>query len=305
MNRTNETGGWREGLSAVRVAAIAMLLVGTALTASPARAQNPSGHSPADDRPNTHNMLVVGERTVFLSHLPMFDELNREKTAYTSPHRFQVILEATFSDHGKSVQNLYTDDRKAHPGIKMYTLSPEPMVLGKLFTPDPQHPSVTSFRATVFRGHLERGGQPIRGLKNIDVNVKRVILAQEFDPAETKTDQLEYLLFGKGKEVFLAHRISNPPDFDQVLAIKIGDPPLTEDQLSRGLTVTINDRKNASSQRITQGQKVTGKAHAVGAHEFLNLQIQAVTELYFEEGELAVAPDHGSDTGRKESGLLS
>ena len=25
-----------------------------------------------DDAPNQHNMLVVGERTVFLSHLPMF-----------------------------------------------------------------------------------------------------------------------------------------------------------------------------------------------------------------------------------------
>ena len=300
---TNETGVGRKGLSAVRVAAIAMLLVGTALATSSARAQKPSSHSPADDRPNTHNMLVVGERTVFLSHLPMFDDLNREKTAYTSPHRFQVILEASFSDHGKSVQNLYTNDRKAHPGIKMYTLNPEPMVLGKLFTPDPQHPSVSSFKATVFRGHLERGGQPIRGLKNIDVNVKRVILAREFDPAETKTDQLEYLLFGNGNELFLAHRIFNPPDFDQVLAIKIGDPPLTEDQLSRGLTVTINDRKNASSQRIIQGQKVTGKAHAVGAHEFLNLQIQAVTELYFEEGELTVPPTMDQTPEEKKAGF--
>jgi hypothetical protein len=248
-------------------------------------------------------MLVVGERTVFLSHLPMFDALNREKTAYTSPHRFQVILEATFSDRGKSVQNLYANDRKGHPGIKMYTLSPEPMVLGKLFTPDPQHPSVTSFKATVFRGHLERGGQVIRGLKNIDVNVKKVILAREFDPAETKPDQLEYLLFGKGKELFLAHRISKPPDFDQVLAIKIDNPPLTEDQLSSGLTVTINDRKNAFSQRITQGQKVTGKGHAVGAHEFLNLQIQAVTELYFEEGELAVPPTFDPTPEEKKAGF--
>jgi hypothetical protein len=303
VNRTNEAGVARNGLSGVRVAAIAMLCVGAAWVTSSARAQNPSGHSPADDRPNTHNMLVVGERTVFLSHLPMFDELNRDKTAYTSPHRFQVILEATFSDHGKSVQNLYTNDRKAHPGIKMYTLSPEPMVLAKLFTPDPQHPSVTSFRATVFRGHLERGGQPIPGLKNIDVTVKRVILAREFDPAETKAGELEYLLLGMGNELFLAHRISNPPDFDQVLAIKIGDPPLTEDQLSRGLTVTINNQKNASSQRITQGQKVTGKAHAAGAHEFLNLQIQAVTELYFEEGELALPATMDQTPEEKKAGF--
>ena len=304
MNRTYEIKVGRQGLSAVFVAAVAMVIVClSTLAMSVARAQNPTGHSPAEDRPNTHNMLVVGERTAFLSHLPMFDGLNREKTAYTSPHRFQVILEATFTDHGKSVQSLYANDRKAHPGIKMYTLSPEPMVLGNLFTPDPQHPSVTSFKATVFRGHLERGGQPIRGLKNVDVNVKRVILAREFDPAETKSDQLEYLLFGKGTELFLAHRISNPPDFDQVLAVKIGNPPLTEDQLSRGLSVTINDRKNASSQRITQGQRVTGKGHAVGAHEFLNLQIQAVTELYFEEGELAMPPNFDQTPEEKKAGF--
>jgi hypothetical protein len=281
---------------------IAIFCLTILLALSPARAQTPMGHA-AQDQPNTHNMLVVGERTVFLSHLPMFDELNREKTAYASPHRFQVILEATFSDHGKSVQKLYANDRKAHPDIKMYTLNPQPMVLGKLFTPNAQHPSATSFRATVFRGHLERGGQEIRGLKNIDVNVKRVVVAREFDPAETKSDKLEYLLFGKGKELFLAHRISNPPDFDQVLAIKIDNPQLTEEQLSRGLTVTIADRKNAASQRIAQGQTVAGKGHALGAHEFLNLQIQAVTELYFEEGELAVPPNFDQTAEEKKAGF--
>jgi hypothetical protein len=284
VNRTNETRAGLNEPHTAHVAALAILSLSVVLAASLARAATPPGPSMDEDRPNTHNMLVVGEQTVFLSHLPMFDGLNRDQTAYVSPHRYQVILEATFTDRGKSVQNLYTSDRKLHPGTKMYTLSPEPLVLSRLFTPDPQHPSLTSFKATVFRGHLERGGQVIRGLKNIDVNVKNVILAREFDPAETKSDKLEYLLFGKGKDLFLAHRISKPPDFDQVLSIKIDDPQLSADQLSRGLTVTFTDRKNTSARRITQGQKVTGKGHSVGAHEFLDLRIQAVTELYFEEG---------------------
>src|SRR5947209_2866338 len=49
-----------------------------------------------EDPPNTHNMLVVGTETVFLSHLPMFDTVNKNGTDYTSPHRYQVILQATF-----------------------------------------------------------------------------------------------------------------------------------------------------------------------------------------------------------------
>ena len=36
----------------------------------------------SEDPPNTHNMLVVGERTVFLSHLPMFVGLDKNKTAF-------------------------------------------------------------------------------------------------------------------------------------------------------------------------------------------------------------------------------
>lgn len=42
-------------------------------------AQNPAtlaGGAPTEDPPNTHNMLVVGSKAVFLSHLPMFKGLN-------------------------------------------------------------------------------------------------------------------------------------------------------------------------------------------------------------------------------------
>ena len=48
---------------------------------------------------------------------------------------------------------------------------------------------------------------------------------------------------------------------------------------------------------------MTGKAHAVGAHEFLNLQIQAVTELYFEEGELTVPPTMDQTPEEKKAGF--
>ena len=43
----------------------------------------------------------------------------------------------------------------------MYTLSPKDFILSRLFTPDARRPMLNTFTATVFRGHLERGGQQI------------------------------------------------------------------------------------------------------------------------------------------------
>jgi len=197
--------------------AAAAALIGSAL-----KAETPAAGT-QEDAPNTHNMLVVGTEAVFLSHLPMFDGLNERKSDYTSPHRYQVILEARFSSGGKDVTALYTEDRKNHPKTKMYTLSPtDEFVLAKLFRPDAQRPELSSFRATVFRGHFERRGkQPINGLEDIVVNVKQVMHAQKFEPADDKPEELTYFLFGKGMELFLAHSISKPPDFDQVLSVKV------------------------------------------------------------------------------------
>ena len=222
-----------------------------------------------------HNMMVVGEKSVFLSHLPMF----------MSPHNFQVILEATFTSVGKNVQEIYTKDRQSHRQTKMYTLSPkESFKLPSLFTPNP--PSRNSFKGTVLRGHLERGGEEIAGLIKIEVNVKRIVYAQKLGGGFDKADKLTYILFGRGQELFLAHVIAKQPDFDQILSVKIANPP-SDEELSRGVSVVITDRENSASHRLKEGEKVVGQGHVTGAHQFLQLQIQAGVEFYFEEGELS------------------
>jgi hypothetical protein len=64
---------------------------------------------------------------------------------------------------------------------------------------------LTSFTATVFRGHFEQGGVPVPGLEQIVVEVVRVVHGREFDPRVKNPDTLEYLL--------VAHvdRVSVPP----------------------------------------------------------------------------------------------
>src|SRR5262245_5205461 len=166
----------------------------------------------ATDPPATHNMLVVGEETVYLSHLPMFQAAGQPPM----PHRYQAILEVTFA-----AQADYAKDRREHRTTNIYTLNPERFVLPALVPSAPQHKPLVGFKAkAIFRGHLERDDSvPI--LRDSEVSVKRVIHFREFDPKATKAAQLEYLLFGNGQELFLAHVITAPPDFDQILAVKV------------------------------------------------------------------------------------
>jgi hypothetical protein len=76
----------------------------------------------AEDAPNTHNMLVFGERTLFLSHLPLFGGLDKTKAAFRSPHRYQLILQTSFAKRGNGVGDIYLKDRRRIP-ILVFTPS--------------------------------------------------------------------------------------------------------------------------------------------------------------------------------------
>jgi hypothetical protein len=103
------------------------------------------------DPPATHNMLVVGEEAVYLSHLPMFQEQGQSPTV----HRYQVILGVTFAD-----QERYVKDRREHRTTKIYMMEPETFVLPALVSEDPQRKPLRSLKArAVVRGHLERKGK--------------------------------------------------------------------------------------------------------------------------------------------------
>jgi hypothetical protein len=227
----------------------------------------------------THNMMLVGEETAYLSHLPMFH----------AEHRFQVILEATFEGGGESLDRVYIKDRKNHRETRMYTVEPSDLfVLSRLFA-EPEA-SRTAFLGTVFHGHLERGGEPIKDLQKINVRVARIIYARELQPKANKSDELHYILFGKGNELFLAHQITQAPDFDQIVGVTVDGHSFTENELQRGVTVRIPNRGNVPAQRLRKSERTEGEGHVTGAHQFLPLQLKVATEFYFEEGELRAHP---------------
>jgi hypothetical protein len=256
-----------------------------------------------EDPPATHNMMVVGNDAVFLSHLPMFNKESKDHTAFLSPHRYQVILEATLSRAGEDVTQIYVTDRGRSPRVKMYTLNPEQFVLAQLFTPDFDHPKRRTFKATVFRGHLERGGVPIQGLDGIQVVIRRTIYARLLKPREKKPETLQYILFGKGHDRFLAHTISEPPDFDQLIAVTLNHD-LPDEQMARGIQIMIPDRSNFANQRLKQDEQVSARIIDPSASATMPiLQIRTGTEFYFEEGELFVPPTFDPTPQEKASGF--
>lgn len=229
----------------------------------------------------THNMLVVGEKTVFLSHLPMFKDQDDDGNLITTPHRFQAILEATLT-RGKNVQpqSAYTADRRQNQTTKIYMLNPtQQFKLASLVSNPPRR----SFKGKIFRGHFERAGR-VEILNAIDVTVKNVVHFHEFDPKAAKLDKLEYFFFGKGDELFMAHLITSPPDFDQIVSVQLPDHKFTDAQLAKGVRVVFSERENSLLSRIKEGQQAAGEISIGGAAK--KIQVTASREFYFEEGEL-------------------
>jgi hypothetical protein len=271
--------GRREFLKHTSFATAAGLL-GLGLRAE-AWTNHPHHHGAAPDAPETHNMLIVGRQAVFLSHLPMFSTRSD-----VSPHRFQVILEAAFTKEGEEPQAVYDADRRTHPAVKIYTLNPDKFVLSSLRPADGGAP-LGSFGAQIFRGHLERSETSVIA-SDVKVDVRNVVHFREFDPRAARPARLEYILFGKGPELFLAHFITRPPDFDQVLAVSAAGHSFTDEELGRGMRVSF-ERPNSIARRLGEAQEAVGEVRAAaGAGAPLKVRFKAGTELYFEESELRV-----------------
>jgi len=259
-----------------------------------------------EDAPNTHNMMLVGTKGAFLSHLPMF--VNRSPgPEFDSPHRFQVILETTFTERERNLTDVYFQDRIKNPTVKMYTLNPDRFVLSDL---DPKGTALKKFRGSALvRGHLERGGKSFIGdFENppeggaFDVNVVNVVHFHEFDPRQPKPSTLEYLLFGKSSELFLAHLITKPNDFDQIISIKSAGHPFTDEELRAGMHVVFSDRSNTAKERLKEKTGAAGALQIPGAAPQM-LRVEVLKEFYFEEGELFVPPTFESTAEEKKAGF--
>jgi hypothetical protein len=150
------------------------------------------------DVPSTHGMLVFGKDKIYVSHLPMFH----------APHDYQLIAELELPP---AALDAYRASLAAHPGELIYTLVPERLDLTELVA------RPHAFHAELYRGHFERGGTVIAA--GLTVKLGNLLAWKKFVPGEKKPADASYLLFGKDGEAFLAHRITDRPNFDQILSV--------------------------------------------------------------------------------------
>ncbi len=149
----------------------------------------------------------------------------------------------------------------------------------------------SSFAATIFRNHFEdhpdtHPGQRVR-LADATVGVQRIIRFQRLDPRTPELPQLNYVLFGSGRELYMAHVITRPPDFDQLLSVKIIDQPLAIETLCQGILVMIPGRTNDIASKIQEGERFPGHIqNGDESSETLEIQLEAGVEFYFETQDL-------------------
>lgn len=239
----------------------------------------------ADARGQTsgiHGMLVVGgQRTddamrspVYVSHLPMF----------MAPHDFQVIARVTGQAAGRY------GDFVAHFGSSdIYTFKPEVFSIDEL-DPADGSPARKSLRGALFRGHFERGGSKIAD--DVSFEVEQVVHFERFgaDAANTVKGPLRYLCFGQRDAAYLAHLITAPPDFDQILVVELGSlSGVSDDDLRAGVIVAKPDRADDVKARLQEGEAFSGAVQAEDTGTSGSIELTAAREYYLETGDLAAA----------------
>jgi len=202
------------------------------------------------DHPSVHGMAMVGTHKIYLSHLPMFH----------SPHDYQAIVEVSLSNEG---QAKYLES-KASSSETLYTLVPEIFVLPEMIAnPKP-------FKASLFKGHFERGGVEIAS--DVTVTVTKVLYFIKFSPQVKQPADANYLIFGNAQEQFAAHTITAKPDFDQLLSVSTS-PALTAELAAKSI--------------VQKTFKVKKNQEPLQAPEVLNSEIEVKQNLYLEFGDLS------------------
>lgn len=152
----------------------------------------------------THGMVLFGDTTKYVSHMPM----------YHSPHDYQLVMQIQMLDstHAPTLAP-YQEAKKA--GQKLFTIAPKPFDLTQIISG-----KLTEFSADLYSGHFEQSGI---NLGPIQIKIQKIILSKKLDPSEPETI-IEHVIFGSHGEYFAVHSIKGKPSFDTVLKMTALEP---------------------------------------------------------------------------------
>lgn len=141
-----------------------------------------------------HGMLLFGENTTYISHLPMFHV----------PHDYQLLAQVDLSDLTNS--STLAKWQQAKQTSALFTIVPKPMDLTKVIDG-----TITFFPVDIYQGHFERGGTLIGPAI---VTVKDQLIKSKI--VKTNGPSLDFLVFGQSGEYYLIHMIRGQPTYDAI-----------------------------------------------------------------------------------------
>jgi hypothetical protein len=216
-----------------------------------------------------HPMTLLGSGPFYISHNPKFGGV----------FSYQVIMEVSFQhkDH-EHPDDLYVMDRK-RTKTNLYTLKPELMAMQELLPLEGKPAIRNTFKASLFRGDYDEGGMPV--LHDLQVTVNDVLYYKKFKELGPTLPYLSYFLFGSQRELFAAHIISDFPDFDQILTLRLEEGIFSEKQsaiIRRGSKLMFPETMNAFPNALGPGT-LGGivQVHGMG----LRVEGEVLEELYF------------------------
>lgn len=255
-----------------------------------------SGGRPTPALPHwgSHGQIVLGaDAPRFFYHLPIF-----MADPWSHPHNFQVVLALSSADETNAAAADYAEDRSQHPDA-LYTAVPPVFDQIALVYDHMGGGRLAKFGdVELFRNHFERSDRHSI-TRDADLTIDRVIYFAELDPNAQPADTLAYLLFGQGDERFMAHLLSGPPDFDQILEVAAEDDALPEERVEQGLFVVFDGRLNRVEGRLLAGDEVTCTVEDVANGAAPDATLRIVADRYCEVGEVshAVGQVVGHDFG--------
>jgi hypothetical protein len=101
----------------------------------------------------------------------------------------------------------------------------------------------------------------------------------------------------------LAHLITAPPDFDQMLAVRVTEHEFTNEELAKGVRVVFPGTTIAAASRLREKQRLAGEMKVDNAPAPETIQVEVDREFYFEEGELRVPPNFLTASAEKQAGF--
>lgn len=201
----------------------------------------PGGHV------GVHGMLVFGRH--YLSHIPMFHV----------PHDYQIVMDARL-EHPQLPED-------ANFGDRLHTFVPDKFSLGDLL-----NGKIDEIEGTLYEGNFEKDGKPL--LEGVKAHVEEILHSHHLDQGSQGPQQLEYLLYGDRKDTYLIHPIEGNAGFDQLLSVDCGPLQMTDEELAKGVLITVPGRANRVESRLLPQEGASLMAYEKGDGDAVEFKVK-------------------------------